>query len=91
MVCFVTFIICYLPRNLDETTKSVYKENVRINRALHYYMEEVEQLKRWRKRLEKENSQLKATKELDEALIRRKVTQSRHNKSLIKEVWVYKQ
>lgn len=49
-------------------------------------MEEVEQLKRWKKQLEKENSQLKAAKELDEALIRRKVGQSRHNKNLIKEV-----
>ena len=73
-------------RNLDEATKSVYKENVRITKALNYHTEEGEQLRKLKERLERENDQLKGDKEIDDLLIQRKVAQSRHNKRLVKEV-----
>ena len=73
-------------RNLDEATKSVYKENVRITKALNYHTEEGEQLRKLKERLERENDQLKGDKEIDDLLIQRKVAQARHNKRLVKEV-----
>ena len=37
--------IFYSHSNLDETTRSVYKENVRLNAALEYHVKEGQELK----------------------------------------------
>ena len=67
----------------------MYKENVRVNEALAYHMEEGDKLKRVKERLEKENSELKGDKELNEMMIQEKVQQSKNNKQLIKDVSFY--
>lgn len=36
----------YLRSNLDETTRSVYKENVRLNAALDFHLKEGQELKK---------------------------------------------
>lgn len=71
---------------LDETTRSVYKENVRVNEALGYHIKESEELKALEERLAKENKQLKEGKELNEVLVKDKVVENKRQKSQIKEV-----
>lgn len=72
--------------NLDETTRSVYKENVRINEALQYHMEEGDKLKTIKERLQTQNEELEGEKELNTMVIKEKVSQSKQQKSKIKEV-----
>ncbi|XP_071833774.1 basal body-orientation factor 1-like [Apostichopus japonicus] len=71
---------------LDETTRSVYKENVRVNEALGYHIKESEELKALEERLAKENKQLKEGKELNEFLVKDKVVENKRQKSQIKEL-----
>lgn len=71
--------------NLDETTKSVYKENVRLSEALNYHMKEGEVLKKKVARLDEENESLKGDKELNDMLIQEKVTQVKKQKEQIRE------
>lgn len=73
-------------RNLDETTRSVYKENVRINEALQFHMQEGEKLKKIKTRLDAENEELLGEKELNSMVIKEKVSQSKQQKLKIKEV-----
>lgn len=73
-------------RNLNETTKSVYKENVRLTEALSVHMEEENRLKRIKEKLQNENSELKGDNELNEMMIQDKVHQQRNNKLLVKDV-----
>ena len=49
-------------------------------------MQEGEDLKKIRSRLEKENKLLKESKEIDDQLIQQKVMQTRRQKKLLKEV-----
>ena len=72
--------------NLDETTRSVYKENVRVNEALQYHMQEGEKLKRVKDQLQEENDLLRAEKEMNDMVIKEKVSQSKTQKHQIKEV-----
>ncbi|XP_064623880.1 basal body-orientation factor 1-like [Lineus longissimus] len=72
--------------NLDETTRSVYKENVRVSEALNYHMREGDQLKKIKHTLDEENETLKGDKELNEMMIQEKVVQSRNQKHQIKEL-----
>ena len=64
----------------------MYKENVRINRALGYHIDESETLRKLKVKLEQEIQELKEERQLDGLVIQRKVTESRHNKQLVKEV-----
>ena len=41
---FITLI--FFVSNLDETTRSVYKENVRLNAALDFHLKEGQELKK---------------------------------------------
>ena len=75
-----------LYRNLDETTRSVYKENVRIGEALQIHMEEEKKLKRIRDKLQEENQGLKDEKEMNDLVIKEKVSQTKAQKKAIKEV-----
>ncbi|ELU12903.1 hypothetical protein CAPTEDRAFT_173951, partial [Capitella teleta] len=72
--------------NLDETTRSVYKENVRVNEALSYHIAEGEKLKTLSHSLEEQNKELSSEQELNQLLIKQKLTQSKSQKSEIKEL-----
>lgn len=76
----------YSVRNLDETTKSVYKENVRLTEALNYHMKEGDFLKKERERLTKETEKLKDEKEIKDLVVQEKIVQNKQQKELIKEV-----
>lgn len=52
--------------NLDQTTVSIFKENVRINETLSLHMREGEMLKKKEKRLEEEAAKLRIDRELDQ-------------------------
>ena len=73
-------------RNLDETTRNVYKENVRVNEVLAYHMAESEQLKKVRDKLLEENSLLKSEKQLNDLTMQKSVQQNKHLKANIKQV-----
>ncbi|XP_064602110.1 basal body-orientation factor 1-like [Liolophura sinensis] len=72
--------------NLDDTTRSVYKENVRLSESLQYHMREGEMLKKIRARLEEENETLKGDKELNDAMVQEKVAQVKQQKTQIKQL-----
>ena len=75
-----------LGSNLDETTRSVYKENVRLNEALNYHVKEADELKAEKEKLVKENSQLKGDRELQDQLIQEKVVGNKKQKKQINDV-----
>jgi len=89
IVNFYTLFLCVITSNLDETAKSVFKENVRVTEALASHIDEAEQLRDQVRRLEYENRQLRNDQELGEMLVQQKVAQSRRNKQTIREVHVY--
>jgi len=72
--------------NLDETTKSVYKENVRLTEALNYHMKEGDLLRKERDRLQEENANLMEEKEVTDLMVKEKVVQAKHQKETIKEL-----
>ncbi|XP_078590461.1 basal body-orientation factor 1-like isoform X2 [Branchiostoma floridae x Branchiostoma japonicum] len=71
---------------LDETTRSVYKENVRLNEALSYHMKEASELRKERDRLLEENKALAGEKELNDLVVNEKVVQHREQKVQLKEL-----
>ncbi|KAK3093033.1 hypothetical protein FSP39_010308 [Pinctada imbricata] len=72
--------------NLDETTKSVYKENVRLSEELNYHRKEAETLKKMRDRLLEENESLKGDKELNDMMVQEKIVQVKNQKEQIREL-----
>ncbi|CAG5121059.1 unnamed protein product, partial [Candidula unifasciata] len=72
--------------NLDEATKSVYTENIRLTEALNYHLKEEDNLKKERNKLLEENANLKQEKEVTEMIVQRKVGQHKHQKQTIKEL-----
>lgn len=72
--------------NLDETTKSVYKENVRLSEALSYHMKEGEVLKKLRDKLQEENEQLRGDKELNDMMVQEKIIQVKQQKEQIRQL-----
>ncbi|XP_074649646.1 basal body-orientation factor 1-like isoform X1 [Tubulanus polymorphus] len=72
--------------NLDETTRSVYKENVRITAALEYHMKEGDELKTIKKRLEEENTELSEYKELNEMMMHEKIREGKNQKEKIRQL-----
>ena len=77
---------CLLSRNLDETTRAVYKDNMRINEALSYHMTEGDTLKKAKVRLESNNKVLNDEMEMDKMVIEKKVWQGHRQKLTIKQV-----
>merc|ERR1712136_627048 len=71
---------------LDETTRSVYKENIRLNEALTYHIQESETLQKKCDSLTTEVEDLRAQKSLNEATVREKVTESKRNKKEIHDL-----
>ncbi|XP_046551162.1 LOW QUALITY PROTEIN: basal body-orientation factor 1-like [Haliotis rubra] len=72
--------------NLDETTKSVYKENVRLTEALNYHMKEGDMLKKERERLWELSERLQGEKEVNELMVQNKVVQAKQQKEEIKQL-----
>nr|XP_022332139.1 basal body-orientation factor 1-like isoform X3 [Crassostrea virginica] len=72
--------------NLDETTKSVYKENVRLSEALSYHMKEGEVLKKLRDKLQEENERLKGDKELNDMMVQEKIVQVKQQKEQLRQL-----
>ncbi|XP_046859843.1 basal body-orientation factor 1-like [Xenia sp. Carnegie-2017] len=72
--------------NLDETTRSVYKENIRINAALEYHMTESKDLRKSKATLEGQKRELENDKELNGLIVQEKVVESKHQKKTIKEL-----
>ena len=79
-------LVWLLYSNLDETAKSVFRENVRVTEALASHIDEADQLRDQVRRFEDENRKLRSNQELSEMLVQQKVEQSRRNKRTIKEV-----
>jgi hypothetical protein len=73
-------------KNLDETTKTVYKENIRLNEALSHHIEQNEYLKKKTETLERENESLKGDRELNQLLVQEKVSESKRHRKQIKDV-----
>ena len=76
------------PSELDETTCSVYKENVRVTEALNYHVKESDVLKLSRDTLLKANKKLKGDNELKELMIQEKVVQNVKLKEQNKQVCI---
>lgn len=49
---------CIIFRQLDDASRSVFKENVRLNEALRYHMKETEDLQKLTASLAKKNASL---------------------------------
>lgn len=49
---------CIIFRQLDDASRSVFKENVRLNEALKYHMKETEDLQKLTASLAKKNASL---------------------------------
>lgn len=71
-------------KNLDETTRDVYKENVRANEALSYHMTKGDDLDKLKTVLIEENHNLKEEKEIHSKLIEDRVKQAKDDRETIK-------
>lgn len=72
--------------NLDETTRSVYKENVRLNAALGFHLKEGQDLKKERDILDEKTSNLLSEKELNGMIVQEKIVESKQHKKQISEL-----
>lgn len=72
--------------NLDETTRSVYKENVRLNAALDFHIREGQELKKEKQSLSTKTSSLLSEKELNGMIVQEKVVESKQQKKEIEEL-----
>ncbi|KXJ08501.1 basal body-orientation factor 1 [Exaiptasia diaphana] len=72
--------------NLDETTRSVYKENVRVNAALEFHMKEGQELRKERDSLADQTKELLSEKELNGIIVQEKVVESKHQGKQIEEL-----
>lgn len=71
---------------LDETTRSVYKENVRVSEVLSYHMKESEELKNAKDKLDEQVKELRGTQEMHQQLVQSKVVENRKQKAQIKQL-----
>ncbi|XP_041809488.1 basal body-orientation factor 1 [Chelmon rostratus] len=62
-------------QQLDDASRSVFKENVRLNEALKYHMKEAEELQKLTNSLAKENASLALDKNTYELLIKKNAAQ----------------
>ena len=77
----------FFSRNLDETTRVVYTENIALAEKLNENIKEEELLKRVNKRLKEENSLLEADAENNKAVVKEKQSDSQRKAAKIKEVY----
>ncbi|XP_017331593.1 basal body-orientation factor 1 [Ictalurus punctatus] len=71
---------------LDNVSRSVFKENVRLNEALGYHLKEAEELKRSNKALKEENASLFLDKETSKLMMTDNVAQLAAQRSEISEL-----
>lgn len=72
-------------QNLDETTRAIYEENVRVNKALQLHLCEVTELKKKESRLVKEVTDLRVEKEFNQLKIKENAkVLERNNNHIIK-------
>ncbi|XP_072545620.1 basal body-orientation factor 1-like [Salminus brasiliensis] len=71
---------------LDDASRSVFKENVRLNEALGYHLKEVEELRRTNEALAEENASLILHKETSELMMKENVAQLAAQRSEISEL-----
>lgn len=69
--------------NLDETTRLVYQENVRLSEALKYHTAEIESLKLSNEELKDKFKQLNDDKDFHNVLIKQKITQTKDQESTV--------
>ena len=62
---------------MDETTRSIYKENVRLTEALNYHVKYGEDLGIAKKNLSTENKKLRSEKEMNSLIVEEKVIQGK--------------
>ena len=68
---------------LDETTKDVYKENMRMSEALEYHVEEGVELKRLNEELHRRNRELVEENELHAVIVKEKVRQAKAQEDMV--------
>lgn len=72
--------------NLKETTKEVYKENIRMVEALAYHVQEGEELKKENARLSSQNKSLLEAKDLHDVIIKEKILQHKQQSQEIADL-----
>ncbi|KAJ3224793.1 hypothetical protein HDU81_008346 [Chytriomyces hyalinus] len=72
--------------NLDETTKEIYKENIRMAESLRYHVQEGEELAKQNKVLQLANRQLMEEKDLHNVIVKEKVLQVKQQAQEIKDL-----
>eukprot|EP01137_Pigoraptor_chileana_P017606 Opistho-2@75922 len=72
--------------NLDETTKAVFKENVRLAEALRFHHQEGEELKKAKLLLMEQIRSLSEDRELNRGVVQEKIGQSQKQAQLIREL-----
>lgn len=63
--------------NLTETTKAVYRDNIRLAQALEDHMREADMLKAMNAKLVAENRKICSEKDVHDMIIKQKITQTR--------------
>ncbi|KAJ3091673.1 hypothetical protein HK102_013861 [Quaeritorhiza haematococci] len=72
--------------NLNETTREVYKENLRMAEALKYHVQEGEELTKQNEKLLQSNRQLLEAKDLHDLIVKEKIQQSKQQLQEIKDL-----
>ena len=67
--------------NLKDTTKDVYKENIRMSEALIYHVEEGKELNRINNELMQRNRELSEENELHGVIVKEKILQAKKQES----------
>lgn len=73
-------------RNLDETTRTVHKENTSLAEQLSQLIKEEEALRRYNSKLNEENSLLLAESDNSQALLKEKAQDNQRKASKLQEV-----
>jgi hypothetical protein len=71
---------------LDETTKEVYRENVRLVEALKSHMSASEELARQNERLMQKNEQLSHEKEMNDLIVREKIISYKNQSQVVRDL-----
>ncbi|KAJ3111642.1 hypothetical protein HDU96_005501 [Phlyctochytrium bullatum] len=72
--------------NLKETTKEVYKENIRMAESLRYHVQEGEELQKQNTMLLRANRQLMEEKDLHNVIVKEKILQAKQQAQEIKDL-----
>ncbi|XP_072349663.1 basal body-orientation factor 1-like [Scyliorhinus torazame] len=72
--------------NLNERTRCVFKENIRLNEMVKIYKNDEEHMRESHKILEEKSIQLESEKETNDLLVKEKVSHSRKQRKMISEL-----